>query len=271
MNRKSQLISPRGSGTPIRAWVGTIATASMLSLASGAIAQQYGGLISPSPTAIPVAKDDLVINFQRSLYMAKFTCGILDEGLRVSKTAAQVNKGLGAGPPLPPEHLTPPLLAQLVPPPYYHDFQPGSYSTALNLFNPTLRPVDVQVKISSDSLSGPITVATKSIGSLEAVRIGCSDIEGMLPSSFTGELIEGFFHVTRPRADLHAEAVYTYSSMGAFQEFRGGFVSKDGGVIPLGSTDYYVEVVAGAGAGAGGLGLGASVDIESIEPMMIDF
>lgn len=269
MNRESTLTSPRPSSKHARAWIGTIAAASMLSLASSAMAQQYSGLLNP--TANPIAKDDLVINLQRSLYLAKFTCGIWDEGLRVSKTAAQVNKGLGAGPPLPPEHLTPPLLAQLVPPPYYHDFQPGSYSTALNLFNPTLRPVDVQVKISSDSLSGPQTVATKSIGSLEAVRIGCSDIEAVLPGNFKGELIEGFFHVTRPRADLHAQAVYTYSSIAAFQEFRGGFVGHDGEVISIGSTGYYGEVVAGAGAGAGGLGLGASVDIETIEPVVIDF
>lgn len=31
------------------------------------------------------------------------------------------------------------------------------------------------------------------------------------------------------------------------------------------------DVVAGAGAGAGGLGLGTSVDIETIEPMLINF
>ncbi len=269
MNGTSKSMSARKGSDQLRAWMCTIAAASLIGFASSTIAQQSSGLASPSP--LSVSKDDLVINLQRSLYTAKFTCGIWDEGLRVGKTAAQVNKGLGAGPVLPPEHLTPPLLAQLLPPPYYHDFQPGSYSTALNIFNPTLKPVDVQVKISSDSLPSPVVVTTKRIDSLDAARIGCSDIEAVLPSSLEGELVEGFFHITRFRADLHVQAVYTYSTIAAFQEFRGGFVDKKGELRPLGNAEYYPDVVAGAGAGAGGLGLGASVDIETVEPIVIDF
>ncbi|ABA56530.1 hypothetical protein Noc_A0017 (plasmid) [Nitrosococcus oceani ATCC 19707] len=252
MNKTRQLFSPRTNSTHIRTWAGIVAAASVLGFTSGTIAQQPSQFVSPG--SISAIESGTVINLQRSLYTAKFTCGIWDEGLQVGKTAAQLNKGLGAGPPLPPEYLTPPLLAQQLPPPYYHDFQPGSYSTALNIFNPTLRPVDVQVKISSDSLSGPIVVATKSINSLEATRIGCSDIEAILPNSFAGELVEGFFHITRFRTDLHVQAVYTYSTIAAFQEFRGGFVEA-----------------AGAGAGAGGLGLGASVDIETVKPIGIGF
>lgn len=269
MNGTSKLISSRRGGGYVLVWVATIAAAGIFGIASSAVAQQSGGPASPGSPS--VAKSGPILRYQRSLYTAKFTCGIWDEGLRVGKTAAQLNAGLGAAPPLPPEYSTPPVLARLLPPPYYHDFQPGSYSTALNIFNPTLRTVNVQVKISSDSLPGPITVATRSIRSLEAVRVGCSDVEGMLPSGFEGELVEGFFHITRSSVDLHVEAVYTYSTIAAFQEFRGGFVTSDGVLRPLGESDYYEDVVAGAGAGAGGLGLGASVDIETIEPMLINF
>jgi len=234
-----------------------LVTTGALGIHSTANAQQIdaGNLLT-------LSKADLVFNLQRSVYSGKFTCGIFDQG----KTFAQVNKGLGAGPPLDRDHSPVEFLPQKQG--YYYDFQPGTYSTALNIFNPTLNTLSVEVKISTESVASPATVARLTIPSLNAVMVGCSDIEAVLPDDFKGELVEGFFHISRFSKDIQVQAVYTYTSIAAFQEFRGGFVD-DFGVIPGDLIDVF-PAGAGAGAGAGGLGLGASVDIETIEPIMVN-
>lgn len=253
------------SSSRIRIGVAAIAVVGILGVNSSAIAQPVKSYTILNPYTATTVKP--AIPLQRAVYAAKFTCGIWDEGRNIGKTAAQVNKGIGAGPPLPWEHSTPPLLPS---PPYYHDFQPGSYSTALNIFNPTLRDLNVNVSVSSESVSSPEIIATLNIASLNTVNVGCSDIERLLPAGFNGELVEGFFYIPRYIADILVQAVYSYSTMAAFQEFRGGFVD-DFGVIPGEDIGFVNDISAGAGAGAGGLGLGGSVDIETIVPMMVGF
>ncbi len=151
------------------------------------------------------------IPLKRAVYSSKFTCGLWEHG----KTFAQVNYGIGGAPPLGRKHLAPSELPQIQV--YYHDFQPGSYSTALNILNPTSNGLRINVQFSSESLSSPTIVLTKYLQSFETVRVGCSDIERLLPADLKGALVEGFFHISRPVNDISVQAVYTYTTIAAFQ------------------------------------------------------
>ncbi len=236
----------------------TMLVIGLIGFHSSASAFLSGSSYSPALTKV-----DTLVKLQRTVYTSKFTCGIWQHG----KTYAQLNQGIGAAPPLPREHSEPSVLPQLQN--YYQDFQPGSYSTALNIFNPTLRDLTINVQIATESIASPQTVATVTIPTLNSVKVGCSDIEKLLPANLKGELVEGFFYISRFSSDLQVQAVYTYTTIAAFQEFRGGFVD-DFGVIPGEVIDIF-PANAGAGAGAGGLGLGGSVDIETIKPMVIAY
>ncbi|MEE9398500.1 MAG: hypothetical protein V3V31_15995 [Methylococcales bacterium] len=231
----SQLPSGFGS-RGFRASLAAFAITGFLGINSSVMAQLRIPLDLGSRPPVVVLNPDEILRVVNPVYAAKFTCGIWDEG----KTAAQFNSGLGAASPLPRRS----TLRD------YHDFQPGSYSTALNIFNPNRQNITVQVVVSSESLSSPQTIATLNIASLNAAKVGCTDIEPFLPTGFSnGELVEGFLYIVRGTTDILVKAVYSYSTIAAFQEFRG----QD-------------SAAGGAGGGAGGLGLGGSIDIETIEP-----
>lgn len=175
-----------------------------------------------------------------NLYLAKFVCGFQD-----GQTPPQLNRGLGGGIPLPNQSA-----------PVFRGFQPGSYSTTLNLFNTSSGTARFSVFASIDGVATTPNVATVSLGTFRSRQIGCDEIAGrvapLIPGGLiNGDLVEGFLYIQRTRKDLDAQVVYSYSSIDAFHEFRG----DDG-------------LVAGTGAaGAGGLGLGASIDVERITPL----
>ena len=178
-----------------------------------------------------------------NLYLAKFVCGF-----QAGQTPPQINKGLGGGIPLPNQFL-----------PTYRGFQPGSYSTTLNVFNTSQSIARFSVFASIEGVATTPNVATVSLGRFRTRQIGCEEIVNkvapMIPGGLlSGGLVEGFLYIQRTRQDLDAQAVYSYSSIDAFHEFRG-----DDGLI--GGT---------GAAGAGGLGLGASVDVERITPVVTD-
>ena len=175
------------------------------------------------------------------VYPAKFICGFVD-GI----TPPQLNSGLGAAPPLGFQQ-----------PPYSErDFQPGSYSTALNIFNPnttTLNNVIVSVSAAGAAAVGQLPAF--SLGPFQTEKIGCPEIVANLPAGVvTGDVIEGVVYIRRGIKDMEAWEVHTYSTIGAFQEFRG---------------DDFGGVGGGGGGGAGGLGLGSSIDVEKVEPREI--
>lgn len=78
----------------------------------------------------------------------------------------------------------------------------------------TRNTLSIDVRISTESLENPSTVATLTIPPLNAARVGCSDIEKILPEDFEGELVEGFFHISRFSSDLKVQAVYSYTRKG---------------------------------------------------------
>lgn len=175
-----------------------------------------------------------------NLYIAKFFCGF-----RAGQTPPQINKGLGGGTPL-PNQLSP----------AFRGFQPGSYSTTLNIFNTGSATASFSVFASIDGVATTPNVATVNLGTFRTRQLGCGEIaSGLAPSVagglINGDLVEGFLYIQRTKQDLDVQAVYSYTSIDAFHEFRG----DDG-------------LVGGTGAaGAGGLGLGASVDVERIAPL----
>ena len=211
------------------------------------LSQLLTAAILSASLAIPWA----TVNAQRisptpiktNLYIAKFVCGF-----QAGQTAAQINKGLGGGTPLPNQIS-----------PAFSGFQPGSYSTTLNIFNASSATATFTVFASIDGVVTTPKVSTVSLGTFRTRQIGCEDIAKsvapFIPGGlFNGNLVEGFMYIQRSKQDLDAQVVYSYSSKDAFHEFRG-----DDGLI--GGT---------GAAGAGGLGLGASVDVERITPLVSD-
>ena len=196
-----------------------------------AVAPISSAQLSPKPVIRP---------FPNAVYTAKFVCGF-QQGI----SRPQVNSGLGAAPPLPTRVQ-----------PNYPDFQPGNYSSALNVFNPTRNRLrGIRVFAITEDLQNPQQVDIVNLAPLRSAQIGCSDIASTIGSFYSsgladGELVEGFLYISRIVDDLQVQAVYGYSSVTAFQQFQG-------------------DAPGGAGGGAGGAGLGASVDIETIHPKIM--
>ncbi len=160
-----------------------------------------------------------------------------------------------------------------VPAPLPDDFQPGSYATALNLFNPSFRSV-ANIRMFASVADGgttpvgpPITLAafrTEKITCQDIVR----DVARLIPGNLAnGEVVEGFLYTTRPADDLEMQAVYTYSTKDGFKEFLG--VDDAGFVVPVAGREAETEFPLISIGGAGGLGLGGSIDVEKITPRKV--
>ena len=162
------------------------------------------------------------------MYVAKFVCGFK-------------------------EGFTPPQAPFFPPPPPtydYQDFEPGSYSTALNIFFPNLlylrSRVDVRVSIPEPYSTPPVTsVLVKSLtpSGFGTWKVDCTDIFQVLdpqksPQVKDRQLVEGFLYFTRPSDDSEVHAVYTYSSHRSPED--------------------------------GNTGLGSSIDTEKIEPRITE-
>lgn len=151
-----------------------------------------------------------------------------------------------------------------VPPPIglYRNFEPGHYSMVLNILNASRSQQTIQVVASVMGASPNPAVATLTLDAFEADRLGCPEISTALGVQ-TGELIEGFVHISRYNDDLEIKAVYSYTSKDSF--ITGGVTDTLAGTY----SDFSIYDYELGGAGGGGLGLGASIDVVKIEPRIV--
>jgi len=192
-----------------------------------------------------------IIQLTNYVYPAKFVCGFVP-GI----TRPQFNDATGASSQVP---FAPPVPSGA--PEDYRDFQPGGYSSALNIFNPNSRSIDnVQVFVSVENSGTTEKLATLNIGPFQTEKLGCKQIEAIIGGNPNGEILEGFVYVKRFADDVEVQIVHSFTTLAAFKELRAGFINFNPG---SGGNDIGE---AGAGAGAGGLGLGGSIDIEKVHP-----
>ena len=142
----------------------------------------------------------------------------------------------------------------------YSALQPGNYATALNIFTLSDNQPSIEVYASMDGNSTNSLVAQLPISRVfETHTITCNGILNALGVNVSTVAYEGFLYITRSQTDLDIQAVYTFESRDAFNEFRG--VDEAGNVV----INPEIEVI--SIGGAGGLGLGASIDVERIVPI----
>ncbi len=189
----------------------------------------HAQLIRPTPTPIPrPIPTPIPIPATQVLYTAKFVCGF-----KPGFTPPQGNVVNGPG-----------IFN-------YRDFEPGSYSTALNVLYATGRNTNTNVNVfisvpetTQNAALTRVNLGPLPLSNFGTVKVDCEDIaqalNGPLPQIAAQEVIEGFLYITRGIDDLVVEAVYSYSSqIGAL------------GGEPRNNAD---------------IGLGASVHVQNIEP-----
>lgn len=142
--------------------------------------------------------------------------------------------------------------------------QPGNYATALNILPLGGGLPEIEVFASMHGSAGNPSVTRVTVTqAFETHTLACEEIINAFGVTARDEAYEGFLYITRSRADLDVQAVYTYASRDSFQfkEFRG--VDELGNVVVEPETGIFSI----GGAGGGGLGLGASIDVERVVPI----